>query len=62
MLALMMKISENFFMGGHMNASGYILTAKMVMSYIDYIIRHNHDNFVQVPFLDKPFYHINYKR
>ncbi|MBE6911670.1 MAG: SGNH/GDSL hydrolase family protein [Ruminococcaceae bacterium] len=56
------EFRKRFFLGGHMNASGYILTAKMVMSYIDYIIRHNHDDFVQVPFLDKPYYHKNYKR
>ena len=32
---------ERFFLLGHMNPMGYILTAKMTISYIDYIIRHN---------------------
>ncbi len=40
-----------FYLGGHMNPMGYILTAKMVMSYIDFIIRHNYKEFIQVPFI-----------
>ncbi|MBQ8510958.1 MAG: SGNH/GDSL hydrolase family protein [Clostridia bacterium] len=44
---------KNFYLGGHMNPQGYILTAKMVMSYIDYIIRHNMEDFAQVPFIGK---------
>ena len=32
---------ERFFLLGHMNPMGYILTAKMTISYIDYIVRHN---------------------
>lgn len=32
---------EKFYLHGHLNAAGYLLTAKMVMTYIDYIIRHN---------------------
>ncbi len=36
-----------FFTSGHMNAAGYLLTAKMVASYMDYIIRHDIDNFNQ---------------
>lgn len=42
---------ERFFMGGHMNACGYLLTAQMVMSYIDYIIRRNMRDFKSVPFI-----------
>lgn len=42
---------DRFFLGGHMNPTGYILTAKMVMSYIDYLIRHHFEDFVQVPFM-----------
>ncbi|MBQ4544925.1 MAG: SGNH/GDSL hydrolase family protein [Oscillospiraceae bacterium] len=56
------EFKKTFYMGGHMNAAGYILTAKMVMSYIDYIIRNNMDDFIQVPFIDKPYYNENYKR
>lgn len=53
---------ERFFLGGHMNTMGYILIAKMVMSYIDYIIRKNPEQFAQVPFIDKPYHNCNYKR
>lgn len=40
-----------FNLGGHMNPMGYIFSAKVIMSYIDYIIRHNHKEFLQVPFI-----------
>jgi hypothetical protein len=46
---------KQFFMGGHMNACGYLLTAKMVASYIDYIIRHNPDDFRQIGFVGTPY-------
>ena len=42
---------DRFFLGGHMNPTGYILIAKMVMSFIDYIVRHHFEDFVQVPFM-----------
>lgn len=48
------KFQDNFFLG-HMTATGYLLTAKMVMSYIDYIIRNNHDDFAQVGFIGTPY-------
>lgn len=44
---------KKFYLGGHMNPMGYILTAKMTMSYIDYIIRHNMEDFAQVGFIGK---------
>jgi lysophospholipase L1-like esterase len=44
-----------FFTGGHMNAAGYLLTGKMVASYIDYIIRHNMDDFNQAGFIGTGF-------
>ena len=34
-----------------MTPTGYVLTAKMVASYIDYIIRHNMEDFAQVGFI-----------
>lgn len=40
-----------FYLNGHMNAMGYRLTAEQVCSYIDYIIRHNPRDFVNVPFI-----------
>ena len=46
------KFKEQFFLSGHMNAFGYILTAKMVISYIDYIIRHNMDDFRKISLIN----------
>lgn len=37
---------------GHLNPMGYILTADMVDSYIDYIIRHNPQEFKAVGFIN----------
>ncbi len=50
-----------FFLGGHLNPMGYMLTAKMVMSYIDYIIRHKPDDFSQVGFIGTPYHNANHK-
>lgn len=55
------EFKKFFFLDGHMNAAGYLFTAKIVMSYIDYIIRHNMDDFMQVPFIGTPFKNVNYK-
>lgn len=38
---------------GHLNPMGYVLTAKMVDSYIDYIIRKHPADFCRVPFIGK---------
>ena len=50
---------NRFYLGGHMNPTGYILTAKMTMSYIDYIIRHNFEDFVQVGFIGTGLANVN---
>ena len=55
------EFKRNFFLGGHMNPAGYALTAKMVVSYIDYIIRNNPEDFAQVGFIGKPFHNVNAK-
>ena len=47
------EYKEKYNLYGHLNAMGYILTAKMVDSYIDYIIRKNPDDFRRVPFIGK---------
>lgn len=39
------KFREHFFFNGHLNPAGYLLTAKMAASYIDYIIRRNPQDF-----------------
>ncbi len=42
------KFKEHFYLYTHLNPSGYLLTAQLVDSYIDYIIRHNPDDFKNV--------------
>ena len=44
------EFRQHFYLYGHMNASGYILTANMIDSYIDYIVRKNPDDFRLVPY------------
>ena len=39
---------KHFNLYGHMNASGYILIAQLVDSYIDYIVRHNPEDFANI--------------
>lgn len=50
------EFKKNFYLAGHLNAAGYRLTALMVESYIDYIIRHNPEDFKQVGFIGTPFF------
>lgn len=50
------EFKRNFYLGGHLNAMGYRLTALMVESYIDYIIRNNPDDFKQVGFVGTDYY------
>ena len=45
------EFEKKFFLYGHMNPSGYILTARMIDSYIDYIVRHNPDDFKTIGFV-----------
>lgn len=42
------KFKKKFFLNNHMNPLGYLFTANMVMSYIDYIIRHNAEDFSEI--------------
>lgn len=42
---------------GHMNPMGYILTARMIESYIDYIIRKNPKDFNQAGFIGTDLYY-----
>lgn len=55
------EFKKNFFLGGHMSATGYLLTARMFASYIDYIIRHNPEDFTQIGFVGTDFHNVNYK-
>lgn len=49
-----------FYLGGHLSAAGYLFTARQMVSYIDYLIRHNVEEFRQVAFLGTPFSHSGY--
>lgn len=42
---------EKFYLRGHLNPMGYQFTAEMIGSYIDYIIRHNMNDFKEVGFI-----------
>ena len=46
------EFKKKFFLSGHMAPAGYLLTAKMICSYIDYIIRHNLKKFKTVGLMD----------
>lgn len=48
------KFKDTFFCG-HMTPAGYMIFAKMIMSYIDYIIRSNPADFAQVGFIGTPY-------
>lgn len=50
------EFDEKYRMSGHLNAAGYILTARMVESYIDYIVRKDYKDFAQVGFIGTGFY------
>lgn len=45
------EFRKKFYMGGHLNPMGYVFTAHMVASYIDFIIRHNTEDFKEVGFI-----------
>lgn len=47
---------KRFYLHGHLNPSGYRLTAKIIESYMDYIIRHDPKEFIQTSFIGTPMY------
>lgn len=54
------RFKERFYLDDHLNAAGYLLTARMVASYIDYIIRHHPEDFRQIGFVGTEFYNENF--
>ena len=50
------EFKRKFYLNGHMNAAGYRFTAKIIESYIDYIVRQNFEDFTQVGFIGKEQY------
>ena len=55
------EFKRNFFLGEHMYAAGYRITALMVESYIDYIIRNNPNDFRQIEFVGTAYHNGNEK-
>lgn len=52
---------KNFFLAGHLNVAGYKLSADIIGSYIDYIIRNNPEDFTQIGFVGTDFHNVNAK-
>jgi len=50
------EFREKYFLG-HMTATGYIVSARMIESYIDYIVRKNPEDFNQVGFIGTELYY-----
>jgi len=46
------RFDRHFRLHGHLNPSGYILTAQLIDSYIDYIVRHNPEDFKTAGFIN----------
>ena len=46
------RFRQQYYLHGHMTPSGYILTAELIDSYIDYIVRHNPDDFRYAGFIN----------
>ena len=51
------EFKRNFYLGGHLNSAGYLLTSRMVASYMDYIIRNHPEDFTQVGFIGCDFHY-----
>ena len=51
------EFKNQYYLGNHMNPAGYVQTARMVESYIDYIIRHNSADFAKVGFVGSNIKH-----
>lgn len=50
------EFKDAFYLGGHLSPAGYALTADMMCSYIDYIIRNNPKEFKLLGFQNTPLY------
>ena len=49
------EFHRRFFLNGHLDPAGYLLTARMVMSYIDYIVRARPEDFAEVGLIGTPY-------
>ncbi len=46
------ELKSKLYLGGHMAPAGYLFTAKLICSYIDYTVRHNLEKFREVGLMD----------
>jgi len=56
------EFKNKYYMSNHLNPMGYVLTARMIESYIDYVIRHNPEDFKQVGFIGTPYCNVSVKK
>ena len=49
------KFYDDFYLGGHMQPCGYVFTAYMMVSYIDYLVRANKRDFRMVGLVGTPY-------
>ncbi len=54
------EYKERFYMDGHLTPAGYLFSAKMICSYMDFIVRHEYDKFKQVGFTHSPIFNKGY--
>ena len=52
---------KDFYLGGHLNVMGYKLFGDIIGSYIDYIIRNNMEDFLQIGFVGTDFHNVSSK-
>lgn len=45
------EFKKRFYLHYHISPSGYLFTAQIIDSYIDYIVRHNYNDFKNVGFI-----------
>lgn len=45
------EFRKHFYLLGHLNPMGYALTADFILSYLDYIVRHNMDDFKELGYI-----------
>lgn len=56
------EYKRRYYLSGHLNPAGYRLTAWMIESYIDWIIRRNPADFAGVGFIGTPDYNVTVLR
>lgn len=56
------EFKHTFFLENHLTPAGYVLTADIVMAYIDYIIRHNIRDFDEIGFIGTNLTNYKYDR